>query len=157
MVALLPPLFFVLSWVFAMLGWDAVGAESDPPFDENALRWLLFLAVGWTGIGGSVSHIIFAKQTARSIGWQTNGFQYEVGFANLAIGLAALYAAYQDERAAWATASIAAGVFLGLAGINHVIEMFRERNFKPGNSVILVSDFGIPISLVALLIATRST
>jgi hypothetical protein len=34
------------------------------------------------------------------------------------------------------------------------VEIVREQNYAPGNTVILVSDFGIPLSLLALLIAT---
>lgn len=156
MTAFIPPLMFVLAWVFALFGWDAPGADGSASFDEHALRWILFLAVGWAGIGGSIPHTIFAKQTAREIGWESNGFQYEVGFANLAFGLAGLYAAFQDTSEAWVVASLAAGVFLLLAGVNHVVEIIRDHNYQPGNTVILVSDFGIPISLLALLIATGS-
>jgi len=32
-----------------------------------------------------------------------------------------------------------------------VVEMVRDRNFAPGNSVIVISDFGIPITLWAML------
>ncbi len=92
MIALVPPLMFVLAWVFALIGWNAPGADAATPFDEQALRWILFLAVGWAGVGGSIPHTIFARQTAKSIGWETNGFQYEVGFANLAVGLGGIYA-----------------------------------------------------------------
>jgi hypothetical protein len=152
--ALIPPAFLAISWFCALVGWDAPGTDGSTPFDEQALRWLLFLAVGCTGIGGAIPHTIFAKQTARSIGWQTNGFQYEVGFANLAIGAAGIYASLQDTSQAWVTASLAGGIFLLLAGAYHVVEIVRDRNFAPGNTVILISDFGIPISLLALLAAT---
>jgi hypothetical protein len=90
------------------------------------------------------------------IGWETSGFQYEVGFANLAVGLAGIYAAGRDASEAWVAASLAGGTFLLLAGGYHVIEIFRDRNFAPGNTVILISDFGIPISLFALLISTNA-
>jgi hypothetical protein len=56
-------------------------------------------------------HTVFARQTAASIGWKTNGFQYEVGFANLAVGLAAIYAGSSAQREAWIAASLAGGVF----------------------------------------------
>jgi hypothetical protein len=153
-IAYFPPLVFVLSWVFALIGWDAIGADASTPFDENALRWILFFGMGWSLAGGSVSHTIFARQTAKSIGWETNGFQYEVGYASLGIGLAGIYASTVDESAAWVVASLAGGVFMLLAGINHVVEIIRDRNYAPGNTAILISDFGVPISLLALLIAT---
>jgi hypothetical protein len=52
------------------------------------------------------------------------------------------------------TASIASGLFLLSAGINHITEIVRSRNYAPGQTVILISDFGIPLSLLILLIAT---
>ena len=154
MVAYLPPLFFVLAWVFALVGMEAPGTDSSTPFDESALRWILYLAAGWSILGGSVMHTIFARKTAESIGWQTNGFQYEVGFASMGIGLAGIYAGNHDDPAAWIAASLACGVFLLLAGLNHIVEIVREKNYAPGNTAILASDLGIPVSLLVLLVAT---
>jgi hypothetical protein len=156
MVAWLPPAAFVATWVFALLGWSAPGAEGSTPFDENALRWMLFLGMGWNILGGFVAHTIFARQTAESIGWETNGFQYEVAFASLGIGLAGIFAAFSDSSSAWIVASLAGGIFLLLAGVNHVREIIRDRNYAPGNTAILISDFGVPISLLALLFATNA-
>jgi hypothetical protein len=156
MGALLPPFFFVLCWILAAVGSEAPGTDSATAFDENALRWILFLAVGWVGVGGAVMHTIFAKQTAQSIGWQTGPFQYEVGFANLAVGLAGIYAANQDASQVWIATALAGGTFLALAGAYHVVEIVRDRNYAPGNTAILISDFGIPISLFALLLATNA-
>lgn len=107
-------------------------------------------------MGGSVARTIFARQTARVIGWESNGFQYELGFASLAVGLGGIYASTVDQPAAWVVASIASGLFLLLAGINHIIEIIRDHNYAPGNTVILVSDLGVPISLSALLTATAA-
>lgn len=154
MFAYAPPVCFVLAWVFAVAGLGAPGTDAATPFDEQALRWMLFLGMGWSIAGGSIAHTIFARATAKSIGWETNGFQYEVGFASLAIGLAGIYAAFVDEPSAWIVGSIAGGLFLLLAGVNHVVEIVRERNYAPGNTVILLSDLGVPISLLVLLIST---
>jgi hypothetical protein len=153
-LALAPPLAFVLSWVFALIGWNAPGTDSGTPMDEQALRWILYIGMGWTAAVGSLMHTVFARKTAESIGWTTSGFQYEVGFANLAVGLAGIYAGAQDEPGAWIAASIAGGVFLLLAGLNHIVEIIREKNFAPGNTAILISDLGVPISLFCLLIST---
>ncbi len=155
MSALIPPLLFVLAWVFAILGLETGGTDSST-FDELALRWQLFLAAGWSLLGGSLAHTVFARNTAKGIGWESNGFQYEVGFASAGIGLAAIYASTVDEPTTWVAASIASGLFLLLAGLNHILEIKRDRNYAPGNTVILVSDLGVPISLFALLLATNS-
>ena len=149
-----PPATFVVAWVLALLGVPAIGTDSSTPFTELALRWMLFMGAGWSVLGGSIAHTIFARQTARDIGWESNGFQYEVGYASLAMGLAGIYASTVDQSAAWVVSSIASGLFLLIAGINHVVDIVRKRNYAPGQTVILLSDFGIPISLFALLIAT---
>lgn len=156
MLAAAPTLVLLLAWAFAILDITPPGADSEVAFDETALRWVLYLALGWTGVVGGLMHTLFARGTARSIGWHTSGFQYEVGFANLGIGLGAIYAAAQDASEAWVAASIAGSVFLLLAAGNHIREMAAERNFAPGNTVILLSDLGTPVSLIALLIATNA-
>jgi uncharacterized protein involved in response to NO len=156
MLGYLPPLVFVLAWVFALVGFSAPGADSGAPFEEDALRWMLFFGLGWNVLGGFVMHTIFARQTAEDIGWETNGFQYEVGFASLGIGLAGIYAALVDQPEAWVAASIAGSAFLLLAGVNHVREIIKDRNYAPGNTAILLSDFGVPISLLVLLLANNA-
>jgi uncharacterized protein DUF6790 len=156
MSAALPSMVLAVAWLLAILDVTPPGASASVPFDESALRWILYMAVGWTGVAAGLMHTVFARSTAKSIGWETSGFQYEVGFANLGIGLAGLYAAGRDTSDAWVAAAIPAGVFLLLAAANHIREMFAERNFAPGNTLILVSDLGIPISLLVLLLATNA-
>ena len=49
--------------------------------------------------------------------------------------------------------SIVLSVFLlGAAGL-HVKEMIRDRNFALGNTWVLLYDVGLPVSLIALLVA----
>lgn len=154
MVALLPPFLLVFSWALALIGLEAPGTDGTTPFDELALRWMLFFGLGMSVLGGALAHTVFARGTAGAIGWQTGGFQYEVGFASLGIGLAAIYASVVDAPEAWVAASIAGGLFLLLAGVNHALEIVRARNYAPGNTVILLSDLGVPVSLLALLLST---
>ncbi len=90
---------------------DASGGGSGADFDEEALRWVLFLGIGCVGVAAGLMHTVFARQAAKAIGWETSPFQYEVGFANLGVGLAAIYAAVHDSSEAWVTTSIAAGTF----------------------------------------------
>ncbi len=52
-------------------------------------------------------HTVFAKKTAANIGWQTNGFQYEIGFGSFGMGIAGFVAAGTDQTVAWVCVSIA--------------------------------------------------
>lgn len=150
----MPPAAFALAWILAIAGVTPFGTSPDASFDELALRWMLLIGAGCSVAFSALAHTVFARQTAKGIGWETNGFQYELGFTCLAMGLAAIYASTVDVPPAWVTASIASGLFLLLAGINHVRTVFSEHNHAPGQTVILISDFGIPISLFVLLIST---
>ncbi len=71
MIAYAPPLVFVLSWIFALIGMDAPGTGVSTPFDEQTLRWMLFLGMGWSIAAGFFMHTIFARGTAKTIGWET--------------------------------------------------------------------------------------
>jgi len=154
MIVLFGPALFVIAWICALLGWSAPGADGSTPFDEQALRWMLFLGMGWFLAGNTISHTFLARSTAKAIGWADSPFQYEVGFASLGIGLAGIFASQSDSSDAWVVASIAGGIFLLLAGIAHVREIIREKNYSPGSTVVLITDFGVPISLLVLLIST---
>lgn len=147
---LIPAFTLVLAWVFALTGITAPGAVPDDTTWDSVMRWLLFLPAGCMFIASSVMHTVFAKKTAANIGWQTNGFQYEIGFASLGLGVAGILAG-ATVPAAWLPVAAAGAIFLVLAGANHVREMAKDRNFSAGNTTILLYDFGLPISYAVAL------
>ena len=146
----------ILELVAGILGLGV--AFSRLPDAASALAIVTPTAVGLVGLLAFVRHFVFHESDAKRLGWESTGaeFQYEVGFANLAVGLAGIYAANQDASQAWIAAALAGGVFLALAGAYHVVEIVRDRNYAPGNTAILISDFGTPISLLVLLLATNA-
>jgi hypothetical protein len=115
---------------------------------------MLYLPAGWMFVVSGVMHTRFAKTTAAMIGWQTNGFQYELGFVSFGLGLAGVYASLHGSQS-WIAVTIPTTTFLVFAGINHVVEMVRDHNFNPGNTFVCISDFGVPISLWALLLSAH--
>ena len=149
------PATWVVAWVLALAGVQAPGHLAHDSSTVNAIRWMLYLPAGWMFMVSAVMHTVFAKKTARLIGWQTNGFQYELGFVSLGLGIAGVYATSHGPQS-WITVSIPVTTFLFFAGVNHVVEMVRDRNFHPGNTIVCVSDFGLPISLWALLLASHA-
>ena len=153
-MGLMVPATFVLAWVLALTGSGAPGAVSGEAWDVNALRWMLFFS-GVIFLVSSFMHSVLAKKTAASIGWVTNGFQYEIAFVSLGLGLACLYAG-NNGKEAWIAAALPTFTFLFLAGVNHLVEIVRAKNYAPNNTLILIWDFGMPISLLALLISSGS-
>lgn len=147
--SLVLPGLFILAWILALSGSKAPGAITGDMHAVTDLRWLLYFT-GWVMIFSSVMHSVFAKNMAASIGWKTNGFQYELASVSLGLGLACFYAVYHS-REAWVAVSLPLITFLFLAGINHLVEIVRKHNYAPNNTAILIWDFGIPISLMLLL------
>jgi Na+/melibiose symporter-like transporter len=124
---------------------------------ERLLRYILIFPLGVQSLWAFFCHVFIPEQTAAAIGWATSPFQYEVGVANLGIGIASLYAAFAGFGVRAAVAVMATG-FLGGAGIGHIRDIASSGNFAPGNAgPILYTDFLTPIAvLVLLLMSPRS-
>jgi hypothetical protein len=149
---LMLPGLFVLAWIFALTNSTAPGASSGDTAVVSDLRWMLYFS-GYVLIISSIMHSIFARTTARSIGWKTNGFQYELASVSLGLGLGCFYAINHSLQA-MISVSIPIITFLFLAGVNHVREIIHDKNYAPNNTLILIWDFGISISLAALIAAS---
>jgi len=147
--SLVLPGLFILAWAMALSGSAAPGAMAGDTSAITDMRWILYFA-GFVFVFSSIMHSVFAKSMAASIGWRTNGFQYEIASVSLGLGLACFYATYHGVEA-WVAVSLPIISFLFLAGVNHLIEIVRKKNYAPNNTMILIWDFGVPISLVVLL------
>lgn len=119
---------------------------------DRLLRYFFLIPLGLMGLWGFVGHVFFPAESAAAIGWAPSPFQYEVGVANLGIGLGSLYAAFARFQARVAMAIVAL-CFLGGAGIGHIRDISEAGNFAPGNAgPILITDFLTPLIVVLLLV-----
>ncbi|MGV6875292.1 DUF6790 family protein [Pseudochelatococcus sp. B33] len=138
----LPILLFIAAIV------AAARDKSDPNPPRRYLSWLLLLSVGVQGIWAGLFHV-FAPQTAASfIHWEPSPFQYEIGIADISIGIVAVLAFWRSlpfKAAVVATVSL---FYVGLA-IGHIREIINAGNYAPGNAGILL---GLTIITPPLLI-----
>jgi hypothetical protein len=106
--------------------------------------------LGFTGMTGLLAHTLWAEAVAGSIGWPAgNPFQYEVGGANLAIGLLGFLGFWRRDF--WLPYILARTVFAWTAGVVHVVDMVQHANVAPNNAgPILIWDFVVPVVLLAL-------
>jgi len=123
-------------WVAALVATGvAVWREPRPIMRgfviDRLLRYLFLFPLGLQGLWAFIGHVFFAEQAAASIGWANTPFQYEVGVANLGLGLASIYAAFRGFEARLAV-GIAAACFLVGAGIIHVKDILETGNLAPG-------------------------
>ncbi len=150
----------ILLWVAALASAGVTVWRAPRPIIESfvidrLLRYLFLFPLGVQGIWAFIGHVFFAERAAAAIGWATSPFQYEVGVANLGLGLASLYAAFRGFEARLAVA-IAAACFLVGAGIGHIRDIVETGNLAPGNAgPIMLTDFLTPIAVLVLLLIER--
>jgi hypothetical protein len=112
----LPAFLFVAALVLAALLRNRGGAA------ERFLAWMLLLPIGVTGLWAGISHIFFPAVAAAHIGWQVSPFQFEVGMADLAVGVTACIAI------------LARLVVQGCGGLRSICISARGRDWAyPGN------------------------
>jgi disulfide bond formation protein DsbB len=100
---------------------------------ERLLAGILLLPIGVTGLWAGVTHVFFPAVAAAHIGWQTSPFQFEVGMADLAIGVTACLSFWRDLSFK-AAAICASSVFLLGDAVGHVHQMIVAGNFAPGSA-----------------------
>jgi hypothetical protein len=124
-------------------------------FAETLLKWMLLLAVGVTGLYTFVMHVFFPATSAANIGWAVSPFQYEVGIADLTVGMLGVLAFWGDFGFRLA-AVIAATVWLWGDAIGHVREMVLTDNFASGNAGSWFwTDVLVPIVLIGVVVSIR--
>ncbi len=142
--------------VLALITSAAKRGTPSGAFGEQLFRWTALLPVGVTGIYTFVCHVFFAESTAAHIGWQTSPFQYEVGMADLTVGVLGVLAFWGSVGFRWA-ATIAATVWLWGDAVGHVRQMIVAKNFAPGNagSWFWTDVLLPPIMIASLILASR--
>jgi Family of unknown function (DUF6790) len=154
-----PFLFFA---AIALIGAAAhVHRDSRPRSAGRTLEiflvWWMVVAVGAAAIFGAMFHLFDGPSTAREIGYTNGdgGFQAEVGFADLAIGvLGVLCFRFRDGflLAAVIAVSIA---YLGDA-YGHLHQEAIHDNHDPDNTGLLLwSDFITPLVAIGFYAAWR--
>ena len=143
----------VAAFVLAALRWWQQRTEPGSDFAEQLLCWVLLLSVGVQGVYTFIVHVFFPAYSAANIGWAVSPFQFEVGIADLTVGVLGLIAFWANFSFRLA-AGIAAIVWYGGDAVGHLRQMIVAHNYAPGNAgPWFWTDVLIPIVLVACLIA----
>ena len=120
---------------------------------QRFLSWVLLLPIGLTLLWAAFYHLARPVQSAAFIGWQPSPFQFEVGIADLAMGVTACVAfgaTLSFKAAAVLVSSIA---LLGDAA-GHIHQMLAAANFAPGNAgAVFYMDIIVPLLAIVLWLA----
>ncbi|HEY9213689.1 MAG TPA: DUF6790 family protein [Ancylobacter sp.] len=153
--------FPIAMWIVALVVAVLIVLRGSRPIKAAALfdqllRTILLFPVGLMGLWAFTGHVFFAERTAASIGWATSPFQFEVGMANLGIGLAGVIGAFVASPGFRAAVGVVMIGFLGGAGVGHLVQIAQTGDMAAGNAgPILYTDFLTPLAVLGLLLLQR--
>lgn len=139
---------YAIGWILSII-YNLLNPSQG--FIYNACLIQLVFTVGFFGIFNFAGHVIVREKVAKTIGWVSNGFQVELGIVSLGIGISGILC-YWIRDGFWIATVIPFATFLFGAAILHIKEIFKLRNFNPGNVIIIIPDIIMPLTLIILLL-----
>jgi hypothetical protein len=127
----LPPILFVAALFIAYVRHT----PSSRP--RRYLDWLLLLSVGVEGIWAGVFHIFFPAVASGQIGWVPSPFEFEIGVADLSIGIVAVLSFWRSLSFKSAVVCYIALFYFGVA-VGHLYQAASRHDFSPDNFGILL-------------------
>jgi hypothetical protein len=122
---------------------------------ETYLLYLFFLYVGLMGLLTAYAHVFRPVETSASIGWSTSPYEYEVGMADLTIGvLGVLCMKFRGDF--WLATAIANAVWLLGDAFGHIRQMTLYNNHASNNSgIFLATEIMMPIVILSMTLYHR--
>jgi hypothetical protein len=119
------------------------------------LGWWIVVAFGVSGIVGGLFHLLDGPAIAKEIGFTRGdgGFQTEVGFGDLALGVAAVLCIWIRDRY-WLAVLVVATISLWGDAYGHIHQAAVNDNHDVDNTgPILYTDILFPLVAIALYAA----
>lgn len=144
-------------WIATILATCIHVWIGNTPFLETLLFYMLVIQIGVFGLFTGMGHLFNTEMVAKYIGWESNLFQKEVGYADLSLGVLGLMCIWFHGEFRLAVA-IAASIFWMGAGLVHIEDIRKNNNHNTGNGWphVLMSNFLIPLFTLTLLIINHS-
>ena len=143
-------MFYIISYLIGwIIGIALYSVRLENGFINSVLLSHLVFTVGFFGIFNFVGHSLLSEKVANRIGWISNGFQKELGYVSLGIGICGIMCFFIRDTF-WLATIIPFSTFLLGAAFLHIKEIIKTKNYKPGNTWIIIPDFLMPITLIVL-------
>jgi hypothetical protein len=155
--------FFLFQWAVVIVGFAVhVGLDRSSlrrtggRVAELAALWLI-VGQGFFVVWGGAFHIgPTSSDIAAQIGYAPSMFQWEVGWADIAIGLAMMALALPRFRGAWTNAVLfVLTVYFVGDGIGHIMQLVGDGNTAPDNLWAMPSNFVLPALAIGLVALAR--
>jgi hypothetical protein len=122
---------------------------------ETYLLYLFVIYVGLMGLLTAYAHVFRPIQTSASIGWSTSPYEYEVGMADLTIGVLGVLCAWFRGNF-WLATAIANFCWLEGDAVGHIRQMTLHNNHAENNSgLFLYLELAMPILILWLTLYQR--
>ncbi len=122
---------------------------------ETYLVYFLFIYVGLMGLLTAYAHVFRPVQTSASIGWQPSPYEYEVGMADLTVGVLGVLC-FWFRGNFWLATAIANAVWLLGDALGHIRQMILVNNHAANNSgIFLVAEIITPLVILFLALYQR--
>ena len=124
---------------------------------KTYLLYLLFIYVGLMGLLTAYAHVFRPLETSASIGWVTSPYEYEVGMADLTVGVLGILCLWFRGNF-WLATAIANAVWLLGDAIGHIRQITLNNNHAANNSgIFLVAEIITPLVILFLALYLRVT
>jgi uncharacterized membrane protein len=124
--------------------------SSKAAIAQTYLLYLLFLYVGLMGVLTAYAHVFRPLETSASIGWSTSPYEYEVGMADLTVGVLGVLCLWLRGNF-WLATAIANAVWLLGDAIGHIRQIVLNGNHAANNSgVFLIAEIITPLVILFL-------
>ena len=146
-------IFLVLALIAASihLALSPQSRSSKAAIAKTYLLHLLFIYVGLMGLLTAYAHVFRPIETSASIGWSTSPYEYEVGMADLTVGLLGVLCAWFRGNF-WLATAIANAVWLLGDAIGHIQQITLNNNHAANNSgVFLIVEIIAPTLILFLV------
>jgi hypothetical protein len=119
------------------------------------LVYLLFFYVGTMGLFTAYYHVFHPGIASASIGWAPSPFEYEVGMADLTVGVLGVLCLV-FRRDFWLATAIANAVWLLGDAVGHIREIVIHNNHAANNAgIFLVLEVAMPVVILGLVFYYR--
>jgi hypothetical protein len=142
----------VLLIIFLVIAFSIVAWMG---FTKKRALIAFLIASGCSLLFAGISHIFVPGIVADNIGWNVcPEFQYEIGIANILIGILLIFSFYFDNQ--WILAGIVASTIWGWGNaLGHIISYKKTKNKKSGNvGWALYLDIFLPLISIILYLIT---
>ena len=129
----------------------ALRPHGNHALSRRLLDWMLLLAIGVSYVWSGFFHVFFPALAASSIGWATSPFQYEIGVADIAIGVAAIVSFWRGLEFKTSVVVYLTLFCLGVA-IGHVFQAVEHGDYAPNNFGLLLIETIATMILLPLLL-----